>query len=59
MEDRLCINGPYDTGMWRMSARPENPPGISDEVMSAFLSVSLASHTMVHALFHSAQLQGF
>lgn len=38
--DTLCMDGPYDTGLWRLSTRPDKPHGISDEVMSAFITVS-------------------
>lgn len=41
VEERLCINGPYDTGMWRLSVRPERPAGVSEDIMSAFVTVSL------------------
>lgn len=37
---KLCVDGPYDTGLWSLGVRPDNPDGITDDVMSAFLIVS-------------------
>ncbi|XP_067946799.1 inositol-pentakisphosphate 2-kinase-like [Watersipora subatra] len=37
--DKLCIDGPYDTGMWRLSARPDRPVHVSEKAFSAFLVV--------------------
>lgn len=50
IEEKLCINGPYDTGMWRLTSRPQNVPGVSNEVMSAFITVS--SHYGLTDHFH-------
>lgn len=36
---QLCIDGPYDTGLWRLNARPDKPSDIPDAVFSAFLVV--------------------
>lgn len=52
LEETLCINGPYDSGMWRLTARPSTPPGVSQLVMNAFITVSVPSYYIMPTVLH-------
>lgn len=39
IKTKLCIDGPYDTGLWRLGCRPTLPQGVSAEVMLDFIKV--------------------
>lgn len=49
LADKLCLNGPYDTGMWRLTSQPQPIPGVRQQVMDAFIIVSVAMHSNTYA----------
>ena len=37
--ERLCINGPYDTEIWRLTSTPAEINGVSNELFNSFITV--------------------